>query len=60
MSITVAISVVVHGLSAPPLISRYAAHAQARPKADSLLQEVEVPTARKALGSLAERGRGVA
>jgi sodium/hydrogen antiporter len=60
VSITVALSVVAHGLTAPPLISRYAAHAQAKPKAHSLLQEVEVPTARKALGSLAERGRRAA
>jgi NhaP-type Na+/H+ or K+/H+ antiporter len=58
VSITVAVSVVVHGLSAPPLITRYAAHARARPPEHSLLRPVEVPTARRTFAGLAgEDGR---
>jgi len=50
VSITVALSVVAHGVSAPPLIRRYATHAQAKPPEHSLLRDVEVPTGRRVVG----------
>ncbi len=56
VSMTVALSVVVHGLSAPLLIGRYTSHTKAKPPDHSLLREVDVPTARRAFGSLGDGG----
>ncbi len=50
VSVTVALSVIAHGLSAPPLISRYTAHARAKPQEHVLLRHVEVPTPRRTFG----------
>lgn len=53
VSVTVAVSVVAHGLSANPLIARYAKHAGSRASDHPLRTEVEVPPARRSFGVLA-------
>ena len=55
VSITVGLSILLHGLSANPLIARYGAHAQQREPDHPLLQVTEVPAARRTFGSLLRR-----
>jgi NhaP-type Na+/H+ or K+/H+ antiporter len=52
VSITVGLSIILHGFSANPLIARYGAHAQQREPDHPLLQVIEVPAARRTFGSL--------
>ena len=52
VSITVALSILLHGFSANPLIARYGAHAQQREPDHPLLQVIDVPAARRSFGSL--------
>jgi sodium/hydrogen antiporter len=52
VSVTVGLSVLLHGFSANPLIARYGAHAQRREPDHPLLQPVEVPATRRTFGSL--------
>jgi sodium/hydrogen antiporter len=52
VSVTVGLSILLHGFSANPLIARYGAHAQRREPDHPLLQAVEVPTTRRTFGSL--------
>ncbi len=52
VSVTVGLSVLLHGFSANPLIARYGAHAQRREPNHPLLQPVEVPATRRTFGSL--------
>jgi NhaP-type Na+/H+ or K+/H+ antiporter len=49
VSWTVALSVFAHGLSATPLIRRYAAHVEALPADDPLREDVPVPPVRRGL-----------
>ncbi|MGP0030301.1 MAG: cation:proton antiporter [Acidimicrobiales bacterium] len=58
VSVTVACSVVAHGLSANPLIARYARHSRARDPGHPLLTEVPVPSARRTVGTAAAPGGG--
>ena len=50
VSITVALSVLLHGFSANPLIARYGSHARGREPDHPLLQSTEVPAARRTFG----------
>ncbi len=52
ISITVALSILLHGLSANPLIARYRSHARLREPDHPLLQSSEVPAARRTFGSV--------
>jgi NhaP-type Na+/H+ or K+/H+ antiporter len=52
VSITVALSILLHGLSANPLIARYGSHAQLREPDHPLLQVTEVPSARRPFGNI--------
>ena len=52
VSITVACSVVAHGLSANPLIARYSQIVSRRQPDHPLSQHFEVPTARRSFGSI--------
>jgi NhaP-type Na+/H+ or K+/H+ antiporter len=52
VSITVALSILLHGLSANPLIARYASHARLREPDHPLLRVSEVPTARRTFGNI--------
>jgi NhaP-type Na+/H+ or K+/H+ antiporter len=51
VSITVALSIVLHGLSANPLIARYSTHARLQEPDHPLLQSSEVPAARRSFGN---------
>jgi hypothetical protein len=55
VSITVGLSILVHGFSSNPLIARYGAYAQQREPDHPLLQVTEVPAARRTFGSLQPR-----
>jgi sodium/hydrogen antiporter len=52
VSVTVGLSILLHGFSANPLIARYGAHARQRKPDHPLLQTVEVPATRRTFGSL--------
>jgi NhaP-type Na+/H+ or K+/H+ antiporter len=52
VSITVALSILVHGLSANPLITRYSSHARLRVEGHPLRRVSEVPDARRTFGSI--------
>ena len=52
VSITVALSILLHGLSANPLIARYGSHAHLREPDHPLLQASEVPAARRTFGRI--------
>jgi sodium/hydrogen antiporter len=52
VSISVALSILLHGLSANPLIARYSAHARRREPHHPLHQVSEVPAARRTFGSI--------
>jgi NhaP-type Na+/H+ or K+/H+ antiporter len=52
VSVTVALSILLHGFSANPLIARYGAHARQREPDHPLLQTVEVPATRRTFGSV--------
>jgi NhaP-type Na+/H+ or K+/H+ antiporter len=52
VSVTVALSILLHGFSANPLIARYSAHARQREPDHPLLQTVEVPATRRTFGSV--------
>jgi sodium/hydrogen antiporter len=52
VSITVALSILLHGLSANPLIARYSAHALLQESGHPLHRPSEVPAARRTFGSI--------
>jgi NhaP-type Na+/H+ or K+/H+ antiporter len=56
VSVTVALSILLHGFSANPLIARYGAHAQQREPDHPLRLVAEVPAARRTFGSLQRPG----
>jgi NhaP-type Na+/H+ or K+/H+ antiporter len=51
VSITVGLSILLHGFSANPLIARFGTHARGREPDHPLLQVTEVPAARRTFGS---------
>ena len=51
VSVTVALSIVCHGVSANPLIRRYVSHISTREPGHPLLVTVDVPPARRPLGA---------
>jgi NhaP-type Na+/H+ or K+/H+ antiporter len=51
VSITVALSILLHGFSSNPLIARYGSHAKGREPDHPLLQITDVPAARRTFGS---------
>ena len=52
VSVTVGLSILLHGLSANPLIARYGSHARLREPGHPLLQVSEVPSARRPFGHI--------
>jgi NhaP-type Na+/H+ or K+/H+ antiporter len=52
VSVTVGLSILLHGFTANPLIARYGAHARQREPDHPLLRPVEVPATRRTFGSL--------
>ncbi len=52
VSITVGLSILLHGLSANPLIARYSAHAQLRESDHPVHRVTEVPAARRTFGNI--------
>lgn len=56
VSITVALSILVHGMSANPLIARFSSHARLRDPGHPLRQVSEVPAARRTFGSAESPG----
>jgi sodium/hydrogen antiporter len=52
VSITVALSILLHGLSANPLIARFSLHARLRDPGHPLRQVSEVPVARRTFGGI--------
>ncbi len=52
VSITVALSILLHGLSANPLIARYRSHARLREPGHPILRPSEVPAARRTFGTV--------